>query len=170
MVAGAEGLLLLFGKDGKEVGCKYLEGYGLTEASPVLSFSVPGDGSGELRWPLAAGVEVKSCIQRPKTICRAEKSASFVFADGVFSGYLNQPSETSEVLMKDGWLVTGDLGRIDTDGFLFIEGRLSRFSKIGGDGASWNRGRGRSESTRRSEDDDPFCAVVGTEDDAKESV
>ena len=50
----------------------------------------------------------------------------------VFAGYLNDVTKTTAAF-KDGWFVTGDLGRFDDDGFLFIEGRLSRFSKIGGE-------------------------------------
>ena len=50
----------------------------------------------------------------------------------VMKGYLGQPEETAKVI-RDGWYVTGDIALVDTDGFIFITGRLSRFSKIGGE-------------------------------------
>ena len=50
----------------------------------------------------------------------------------IFKEYLDLPSQTQEVI-KGGWFRTGDIGRVDEDGFLYIEGRLSRFSKIAGE-------------------------------------
>jgi acyl-[acyl-carrier-protein]-phospholipid O-acyltransferase/long-chain-fatty-acid--[acyl-carrier-protein] ligase len=86
----------------------------------------------------------------------------------VFSGYLGDPKKTAEVLTPDGWFRTGDVGRVDDDGFLYIEGRISRFSKIAGEmvphetvEAAVNKVLGLdSEAERR-------IAVVGVPDEQK---
>ena len=154
----------------KEVGCKYLEGYGLTEASPVLSFNVPGDGSRENSvGRLLPGVESKIVHPETKDDLPSGETGILCFrGSNVFLGYLNQPGETSEVLMDDGWLVTGDLGRIDGDGFLFIEGRLSRFSKIGGEMVPHGTVEDAvAKALGLSDVEDPVCVVTGIEDEAK---
>jgi acyl-[acyl-carrier-protein]-phospholipid O-acyltransferase / long-chain-fatty-acid--[acyl-carrier-protein] ligase len=85
----------------------------------------------------------------------------------VFGGYLGDPKKSAEVL-SDGWFRTGDVGRVDDDGFLYIEGRISRFSKIAGEmvphetvEAAINKVLGLdSEAERR-------IAVVGIPDEQK---
>jgi acyl-[acyl-carrier-protein]-phospholipid O-acyltransferase/long-chain-fatty-acid--[acyl-carrier-protein] ligase len=61
-----------------------------------------------------------------------EEGLLLVKGANVMVGYLNQPAKTAEVI-RDGWYSTGDMGRIDEDGFITLTGRLSRFAKIGGE-------------------------------------
>ncbi|MEM8866801.1 MAG: AMP-binding protein [Verrucomicrobiota bacterium] len=127
-------------------GSHYLEGYGLTETTPVVSVNLPhapperlypGDPSvGNKRGSvgrLLAGHEAR--ILNPDTQEDWPLDAVGLLAlkgPNIFGAYLDEPDRTAEV--KDGeWFITGDLARFDDDGFLFIEGRLSRFSKIGGE-------------------------------------
>jgi len=146
IVTGAEKLppslaLAFHDAFGKEV----MEGYGLTETSPASNVNLPA-----LPSP-ADGREVMPS-HRPGSVGQLLPGMALRITDAltghplpldqqgiiwfkganVFPGYLNQPRRTEEVL-QDGWLRTGDLGRLDEDGFLYIEGRLSRFSKIGGE-------------------------------------
>ncbi len=129
----------------ERLGKPVFEGYGLTETSPVVSVNLPDpkpSQPGETVQPsnrpgsvgkLVPGLAAQ--IREPETgrkLSLHDSGMLWLRGSNIFEGYLNDPARTAEVL-QDGWLKTGDLGRIDQDGFLFIEGRLSRFSKIGGE-------------------------------------
>lgn len=101
----------------KGMGFTIYEGYGLTEAAPVLTVQGPGNArAGHVGKPLP-GVEVR--IRAPD-----ESGVGEVIARGpnVMAGYFRDPEATAEVL-REGWLHTGDLGRLDEDGNLVIVGR-----------------------------------------------
>lgn len=100
------------------LGFNLLEGYGLTEAAPVLTVRRPGDrtGGGSVGKPLS-GVEVQ--IVNPDRDGVGEVIAR---GDNVMLGYLNDPHATAATVRK-GWLHTGDLGRLDKDGRLVLVGR-----------------------------------------------
>jgi len=124
-------------------GVKPVEGYGATELSPVVSSNIPpsraqaeslgaGVKPGTVGPPLP-GVEVKVVdLDTGQALGRNRSGMLLVRGPNVMKGYLNQPELTAEVL-RDGWYVTGDVAEIDEDGYIRITGRLSRFSKIGGE-------------------------------------
>jgi acyl-[acyl-carrier-protein]-phospholipid O-acyltransferase/long-chain-fatty-acid--[acyl-carrier-protein] ligase len=124
---------------------RVFEGYGLTETSPVVSVNLPEPQptkSGEEVQPssrlgsvgkLAPGIAAE--IREPETDRKLSlHNSGMLWLRGVniFEGYLRDEKRTAEVL-RDGWFKTGDIGRFDEDGFLYIEGRVSRFSKVGGE-------------------------------------
>ena len=127
-------------------GSLYLEGYGLTETSPVVSINTPwmpkgvnypgGSTEGSRRGSVGRMMPGHAArILNPDTMEDIEvTSVGLLMLKGpnIFRGYLGEPERTAEV-KQDEWFITGDLARFDEDGFLFIEGRLSRFSKIAGE-------------------------------------
>ena len=130
---------------GEKFGKAVEQGYGLTETSPVVSVNLPEppkfkpddnvQPSSRLgsAGKLAPGIAAQ--IRDPETgtlLPFNETGMLWLRGANIFEGYLNDPKRSAEVLV-DGWFKTGDLGRFDDDGFLYIEGRLSRFSKIGGE-------------------------------------
>ena len=123
-------------------GIRPLEGYGMTECSPVVAVSTldyrapgffqPGARLGYVGQPLP-GVSVQ--VVDPDTsepLDPGREGMLRVKGPNVMRGYLGRDDLTAAVL-RDGWYVTGDLGLRDEDGFLKVTGRLSRFSKIGGE-------------------------------------
>src|SRR6266566_3861905 len=146
VITGAEKLPLELAKSFEErFKQRVFEGYGLTETSPVVSVNLPDPKSaatGEKVQPssrlgsvgkMAPGIAAE--IRHPETdrkLSLHETGMLWLRGTNIFEGYLHDPERTGDVL-QGGWLKTGDLGRFDADGFLYIEGRLSRFSKIGGE-------------------------------------
>ena len=111
LVAGGAALPKHVGEVFQTLGFDVLEGYGMTEAAPMITFTRPGKvriGSPGQALP---GVQIE--IRNEEIVAKGTN---------IMKGYYNRPEETNEVV-KNGWLYTGDLGRIDKDGFLFITGR-----------------------------------------------
>ncbi|MEO2068503.1 MAG: AMP-binding protein [Desulfurobacteriaceae bacterium] len=100
-------------RDFEAFGFNILEGYGLTETSPLISVNRPDKKKIGTAGPPVDEVEVKI----------TEKGEIIVRGPNVMKGYYNKPEETEKVI-KDGWFYTGDLGFIDEDGFIHITGRV----------------------------------------------
>lgn len=143
LIAGAEKLPLdLADAFEKQFGVRPYDGYGATELSPIVAFNVapkrqpPGeprrDKLGTIGRPLP-GVSVKVVdLETGVELGPGQMGMLLVSGHGVMKGYFGQPEKTASVL-HDGWYTTGDLATIDAEGFIEITGRLSRFSKIGGE-------------------------------------
>ncbi len=97
----------------KAIGVTLLEGYGMTESSGVISLNLMDDEkTGSIGKPVPGG-EV-----------RIAPDGEILYRGGnVFKGYWNKPEKTAETITEDGWLKTGDVGRFDNEGFLYITGR-----------------------------------------------
>lgn len=101
---------------------KLLEGYGLSECSPVVSVNPPWKQKLLSVGTPIPGVEVKIVDENMMEVPAGEIGEIIVRGDNVMQGYLNRPTATDETIIN-GWLLTGDLGYLDEDGFLFIVDR-----------------------------------------------
>lgn len=118
------------------VGIPIMQGYGLSEASPVISTNVLKAAKfGSSGMPIGF-MEIKICDPDGNELPHGEKGEIVIKGDNVMSGYWDNPAATAECI-KNGWLHTGDMGFIDTDGFLFVLGRFKSLL-IGSDGEKYS--------------------------------
>jgi long-chain acyl-CoA synthetase len=121
MVSGGAALNPEIGSFFLALGIRLLQGYGQTEAAPVIACNVPSRIKIDTVGPPLDGVEVRI----------AEDGEILVAGDNVMKGYWNDPQATAQALV-DGWLHTGDVGQIDDDGYICITDRKRDFIKNSG--------------------------------------
>lgn len=112
MVCGGAKLDEQVAMDFKVLGFEMLEGFGMTEAAPMITFTRPG------KWKIGSAGQAMPCLE-------VESRDNEIVTRGrnIMKGYYNRPEETAQVL-RDGWLHTGDTGYIDKEGFIHITGRI----------------------------------------------
>jgi long-chain acyl-CoA synthetase len=113
-------------------GAKVLEGYGLSETSPVASFNHPDRErkTGSIGTPIE-GVEMKAVDEDGNEVAQGEVGEIVIKGHNVMKGYWNRPQATEESI-KDGWFHTGDMGKVDEDGYFFIVDRKKELIIRGG--------------------------------------
>ena len=176
IIVGAEKLPLDLARHFEErFHKKVFEGYGLTETAPVVSVNLPEPTPNAAPTNrlgsvgrLAPGIAAE--IREPETdreLSLFDSGMLWLRGPNIFEGYLHDSQRTDEVL-RDGWLKTGDIARFDEDGFLYIEGRLSRFSKIGGEMVPHEVIEQKIvDLLELSGKDERPIAVIGVQDEAK---
>ncbi len=113
-----------------------LEGYGLTECSPMVSVNSPEEHKyGTAGKPLP-NMEVRIVGENGTTLPVNQDGEVWVRGPSIMKGYLNQPELTREAITPEGWFKTGDFGRFDDDGYLKITGRKKEIIIISGENVS----------------------------------
>ena len=130
----------------EKCGVYPMEGYGLTETSPVIGANMPEPARvkdsnffvpGTVRPSIGAmlpgiAIRITDVDDDTKELPLTERGMIWFKGANVFSGYIGRP-ELNKEIFHNGWFKTGDIGQMDLNGFLTLGGRLSRFSKIGGE-------------------------------------
>jgi long-chain acyl-CoA synthetase len=117
-------------------GASLLEGYGLTEAAPVVCVNRPGHRRRGTAGTAIPNVAVRVVDEEGRPLPVGAEGELQVRGENVMRGYFNRPEETKATLSPDGWLRTGDMARIDAEGFIKITGRKKELIIISGENVS----------------------------------
>lgn len=143
-------------------GCPITEGYGLTETSPVVSVNPPGstEFNGSIGLPVpSTECSVRDDDGRPLPVGTAGEL--YVRGPQVMKGYWNSPDETENVMTPDGWLRTGDIARMDENGFFYIVDRKKDMILVSG----FNVYPNELEAVLSTHPAVRECAAIGVPDD-----
>ncbi len=116
----------------EKLGAKILEGYGLSETSPVASFNRKEQAKvGSIGTPIS-GVEFRVVGDDGQDVAPGEPGEIWIRGHNVMKGYWNRPDATAESIDADGWFKSGDIGKVDEDGFYYIVDRKKEMIIRGG--------------------------------------
>jgi long-chain acyl-CoA synthetase len=118
------------------IGIPMLQGYGLSEASPVISGNMGKRNKLGSSGYLVKNLELKICDEKGNELTTGDKGEIVVRGENVMKGYWKNEKATKETI-RDGWLHTGDMGYMDKDGFLYVLGRFKSLL-ISDDGEKYN--------------------------------
>lgn len=113
-------------------GLTLLEGYGLTEASPVVTSSAGMEVKVGSVGKVLDGIQVRLVDEEGNDALQNDAGEVWVKGPNVFKGYLNEPEATARVLTTDGWLRTGDIAVVDDDGYLYLVDRAKDLIIVSG--------------------------------------
>src|SRR2546423_9732256 len=119
----------------KRLGCKVVQGYGLTETSPVTHSTPEDEGANRPGsvGPALPNTEVRIVDAESGDALAADESGEvWIRGPQVMRGYLNNPEETRDTVDDEGWLHSGDVGYVDGDGYLFLVDRMKELIKYKG--------------------------------------
>lgn len=139
-------------------GLQIQEGYGLTEAAPVVTTSVGMEWTpGSIGRPVP-GIELRLVDENGEDVLLGDSGEIWIRGENIFAGYLNDPEATARVLSRDGWLRTGDIAVVDEDGHLYMVDRAKDLIIVSG----FNVFPAEVEGVLASHPDIAEVSVIGT--------
>lgn len=118
------------------LGTPMYQGYGLSEASPIISANTPNHHKLGSSGPIVRNLELRICDENGNELPRGTSGEIVIKGENVMLGYWKNEEDTKQTI-RDGWLYTGDLGYLDQEGYLYVLGRFKSLL-IGSDGEKYS--------------------------------